>query len=144
MTIERPMFPPVDPTRRHLLTIAAGSATAALASPLNAASTLSAVPTAAPSMPSYPTDERLTAAANGLLATDEAIDQIHREHAATRDEGDADERADYQALLVKQDEHIATLITESATSAAGIQAKAAVLRFPPMMEWMKMHQQIAR
>ena len=28
MTIERPMFPPVDPTRRHLLTIAAGGAAA--------------------------------------------------------------------------------------------------------------------
>jgi hypothetical protein len=31
MTIERPMFPPVDPTRRHLLTIAAGGAVAAMA-----------------------------------------------------------------------------------------------------------------
>jgi hypothetical protein len=30
MTIERPMFPPVDPTRRRLLTIAAGSAVAAV------------------------------------------------------------------------------------------------------------------
>ena len=30
MTIERPMFPPVDPTRRHLLTVAAGSAVAAV------------------------------------------------------------------------------------------------------------------
>jgi hypothetical protein len=29
MTIERPMFPPVDPTRRHLLSIAAGGAVAA-------------------------------------------------------------------------------------------------------------------
>jgi hypothetical protein len=29
MTLERPMFPPVDPTRRHLLTIAAGGAIAA-------------------------------------------------------------------------------------------------------------------
>jgi hypothetical protein len=29
MTIERPMFPPVDTTRRHLLTIAAGGAVAA-------------------------------------------------------------------------------------------------------------------
>jgi hypothetical protein len=29
MTIERPMFPPVNPTRRHLLTIAAGGAVAA-------------------------------------------------------------------------------------------------------------------
>lgn len=26
MTLERPMFPPVDPTRRHLLTIAAAGA----------------------------------------------------------------------------------------------------------------------
>jgi hypothetical protein len=31
MTIERPMFPPVDPTRRHLLTIAAGGAVAVVA-----------------------------------------------------------------------------------------------------------------
>jgi hypothetical protein len=31
MTLERPMFPPVDPTRRHLLTVAAGGAVAALA-----------------------------------------------------------------------------------------------------------------
>jgi DNA-binding response OmpR family regulator len=29
MTIERPMFPPVDPTRRHLLAVAAGGAVAA-------------------------------------------------------------------------------------------------------------------
>jgi hypothetical protein len=29
MTIERPMFPPVDPTRRRLLTVAAGGAVAA-------------------------------------------------------------------------------------------------------------------
>jgi hypothetical protein len=31
MTIERPMFPPVGPTRRHLLTVAAGGAVAAMA-----------------------------------------------------------------------------------------------------------------
>jgi hypothetical protein len=30
MTLERPMFPPVDPTRRHLLTVAAGGAVAGL------------------------------------------------------------------------------------------------------------------
>src|SRR5258708_1632550 len=35
MTIERPMFPPVDPTRRHFLTVAAGGAVAA-AIPSNA------------------------------------------------------------------------------------------------------------
>jgi hypothetical protein len=29
MTLERPMFPPVDPTRRHLLTVVAGGAVAA-------------------------------------------------------------------------------------------------------------------
>jgi hypothetical protein len=29
MTIERPMFPPVDPTRRHFLTVAAGGTVAA-------------------------------------------------------------------------------------------------------------------
>lgn len=33
MTIERPMFPPVDPTRRRLLTIAAGGATALTLAP---------------------------------------------------------------------------------------------------------------
>jgi hypothetical protein len=29
MTLERPMFPPVDPTRRHFLSVAAGGAVAA-------------------------------------------------------------------------------------------------------------------
>jgi hypothetical protein len=33
MTLERPMFPPVNPTRRHLLTIAAGGAVALTAMP---------------------------------------------------------------------------------------------------------------
>ena len=33
MTIERPMFPPVDPTRRRLLTIAAAGATALTVAP---------------------------------------------------------------------------------------------------------------
>jgi len=32
MTLERPMFPPVDPTRRWLLSVAAGGAVAAAAS----------------------------------------------------------------------------------------------------------------
>jgi Rieske Fe-S protein len=31
MTIERPMFPPIDSTRRRLLTVAAGGAVAAMA-----------------------------------------------------------------------------------------------------------------
>jgi alkanesulfonate monooxygenase SsuD/methylene tetrahydromethanopterin reductase-like flavin-dependent oxidoreductase (luciferase family) len=37
MTIERPMFPPVDPTRRRLLTIAAAGATALTVAPARAA-----------------------------------------------------------------------------------------------------------
>jgi hypothetical protein len=36
MTIERPMFPPVDPTRRHFLSVAAGSAAALSLSPARA------------------------------------------------------------------------------------------------------------
>jgi hypothetical protein len=35
MTIERPMFPPVDPTRRRLLTVAAGGAVAATVEGIN-------------------------------------------------------------------------------------------------------------
>jgi len=42
MTIERPMFPPVDPTRRRLLTIAATGATALTLAPAAAAHTLDA------------------------------------------------------------------------------------------------------
>src|ERR1700739_483396 len=45
---------------------------------------LAAVPTVAPAMPSHPSDERLVAAAGGLLAIDEAIEQFHRDHAAAR------------------------------------------------------------
>src|SRR5258705_10183257 len=37
MTIERPMFPPIDPTRRRLLTIAAAGATALTVAPARAA-----------------------------------------------------------------------------------------------------------
>jgi hypothetical protein len=37
MTIERPMFPPVDPTRRHLLTVAAAASIAGLSPAIAAA-----------------------------------------------------------------------------------------------------------
>jgi hypothetical protein len=36
MTIERPMFPPVDPTRRRILSLTAGAAVATIASPATA------------------------------------------------------------------------------------------------------------
>jgi hypothetical protein len=56
---------------------------------------------------------------------------------------DADERADYLGLEAKRNEHIATLITVSASSMAGIQAKAGALRLKTMIEDHDQHQQIA-
>jgi hypothetical protein len=62
MTIERPIFPPVDPTRRRLLTVAAGGAVAAAMSP--------AVLSAAPADPIYAAIDRHRAES---LAYDKAI-----------------------------------------------------------------------
>jgi hypothetical protein len=102
-----------------------------------------AVPTTAPAMPADLSDQHLVNAANGLIAADEGVERIHREHAASGAKGDADQRADYQALVDARYEHIATLITVPAASAVGIQAKAMVLREPRMIEDWDQHQQIA-
>lgn len=47
MTLERPMFPPVDPTRRHLLTVVGGGAVAAAIPTAVVAGITAGIPTAA-------------------------------------------------------------------------------------------------
>jgi len=87
-----------------------------------------AVPTTAPAMPPHSSDCRLVAAAEGVFASEAAIDQIYREHHAAGADGDADERADCQALFDLQGQHTDTLITVPAASNAGFRAKASVVR----------------
>jgi hypothetical protein len=123
MTIERPMFPPVDPTRRRFLTVAAAGA-------------MSITAVSATALP-LEVDTELVHAARDLEATDQAIDSLHRKY------DDADSREDYRAIEDRRNENIATLVTIRAKSAAGIQAKAASLRLRAMIEDYTQHQQIA-
>jgi hypothetical protein len=98
-----------------------------------------AVPTTAPAMLSHPSDGRLVAAAEGLFASEAAIDQLYREHDATGADGEVDERADCRTLFAVQDQHIATLIAVPATSNAGLQAKASVVRAKFMVDGFRPH-----
>jgi hypothetical protein len=123
MTIERPMFPPVDPTRRRFLTVAAAGA-------------MSITAVSATALP-LEVDTELVHAARDLEATDQAIDSLHRKY------DDADSREDHRAIEDRRNENIATLVTIRAKSAAGIQAKAASLRLRAMIEDYTQHQQIA-
>jgi hypothetical protein len=97
-----------------------------------AISAAAAIPTAAPAMVPELSDENLVTAAQQVLALDDAIEQRHREHAAACErgeaEGDADEHPDYLAMVAAQKAYLDTLISEAATSPAGLQAKASVLR----------------
>ena len=130
------MFPPVDPTRRRLLRVAAGSSIASVG-----ALTVAAMPATAPDMlPSHPSDDRLVAAAEGLFASESAIDQLYRDHGDC--DVEVDERADCQALFAVQDKHIETLISVPATSTAGLRAKASVVRAHFMVGRLK-HQSLA-
>jgi hypothetical protein len=105
---------------------------------------VTAVPTAVPALPgNASTDELLVTASQGLLSVIDAIEQMHREHAASGAKGDADERRDYQDLLVVRENHITTLIEIPATSSVGLQAKAAVLRSDDVFADYAVHQDIA-
>jgi hypothetical protein len=83
-------------------------------------------------------NDRLVAAAAGLAAADRAIADMHK-----RFGDDADSRDDYIALREKLNDHIGTLVTVRASSAAGITAKAEALRLRRMIEDYSQHQQIA-
>jgi hypothetical protein len=123
MTIERPMFPPVDPTRRHFLSqaagVAAGSTVLALATipPAAAAS----APAALARWPEV--DGALMHASCDLTVVDLAITGLYSKYG-----DDADSREDYQAIEQQRDENIEILSTVRAKSWGGIWAKAAALR----------------
>lgn len=173
MTIDRPMFPPraesVDSftaqlatgqpktgkrpsesrrpaeglSRRNML-----GALAVLPVALPAAAAMpdpvfAATPTTAPAMPLDGFDPDLVDAAEGLMSAERWIDSLYEEHRRSGAEGEVDERADCRALFEQQNEHIATLITVSATSARGIGAKASVVRWAPLIGRYDAHQQIA-
>ncbi len=108
MTIERPMFPPVDPTRRRLLTVVAGGVVAA------------AIPTAI-----------LTAApaADPLFDLIEAHRKTHITHMAAL-ERRQDSRADWVATKPCHDEAdaFAALIAAPAITPQGLLAKLAYLQ----------------
>lgn len=107
---------------------------------------VAAVPTMAPAM-SEALDADLIAAVTGVLATVDAINEIHREHAAAEERGEvkgnADDRADYQALADQRDVYLERVIELRAVSAAGVRAKASVLKCREIMEWHEMHRDIA-
>jgi hypothetical protein len=123
MTIERPMFPPVDPTRRHLLTLAAGGAVAA------------AIPTVA-----------MTAAD----AIDPVFDliEIHRKahaahYAAIHELGRLEEAGDWDSGWITEqpcrDENNAfdELVAAAATTLPGLFAKIDhLLEFAEREAWM--------
>jgi hypothetical protein len=102
-----------------------------------------AIPTVAPAIPTDLSDDRLVEAAEGVFASEAAIDQLYREHNATGADGEVDERADCRALFAAQKQHIATLISVPAISAVGIRAKASVVRAKFMVERYNQHQPIA-
>ena len=128
MTIERPMFPPIAPTRRRFLSQAAGVA---------AGGTVLAL-AALPPASAGADDGALRLAFENLVATDAAIAGLYKTFG-----DDADSREDYAELEEKRDECIATLVDVPASSMAGIQAKAAALRLKLMIEDCDQHQQIA-
>jgi hypothetical protein len=94
---------------------------------VGAGSTVLSLATISPKGLADPSDERLVAAAEGLIASQAAIDQLYREHDYADGYGEVDERADCRALLAVQDQHVETLVTVPATSNAGLQAKASVV-----------------
>jgi hypothetical protein len=72
MTIERPMFPPVDPTRRRLLTVAAGGAVAAAIPTV----TLTAAPAADPIYAVIERHRKACAAHNEALDTHMDFEEV--------------------------------------------------------------------
>ena len=119
---------PAAPTRRHFLSTAVGVAAG------GAALALATIPPASAGAD----DGALRLAFENLVATDAAIAGLYKAFG-----DDADSREDYADLEEKRDECIATLIDVSASSMAGIQAKAAALRLKAMIEDYDRHQQIA-
>jgi hypothetical protein len=104
---------------------------------------VAALPVAAPAMPSTAADQSmldadLVQAALDMEAADKAIEDLHNKFG-----DDTDSRADYSALQRQRNDHIATLITVPALSAAGVQAKAGVLRLNRLIEDYEQHQQVA-
>jgi hypothetical protein len=121
-----PTNTPVVSTRRRFLTNAAGVAAGGTVLALATIPPTSAL--AASTDSADPSDERLVAAAEGLFAATAAIGQLCREYPdGFDDDGQVDERSDYQALCAVQDQHVETLVTVAATSNAGLQAKASVV-----------------
>jgi hypothetical protein len=89
---ERPMFPPVDPTRRHLLAVAAGGAVAA-AIP-------TATLTAAAALPADPIYEVIERHRKACAAHNEAID-THMDFEELGMEGE--KLAEYKRLVAETD-----------------------------------------
>lgn len=173
MTIERPMFPPraesVDSfpanpatgqpetgertsesrkpaeglSRRTMLGALAVLPVALPAAAAGPYPVFAATPTTAPAMLLEGSDQDLVDAAEGLMSAERSIDSLYEEHRRSGAEGEVDERADCLALFDRQAECIATLITVPAISGRGVQAKAAVVRWKPLIGRYDDHQQVA-
>jgi hypothetical protein len=139
MTIERPMFPPVDPTRRRFLTVAA-IASAVGAGTLAAAAMAPNVP-AAVTMPSLAVPAVLSDPAFALIADKRAADIAHGEAIDAQDEADgrygihSDEtsEADDRCLAACRAAH-AIDWKLAATLPTTLDGVAAVLRFANEIE----------
>jgi hypothetical protein len=130
MTIERPMFPPVDQTRRHFLSAAAGGAAALSLSPARAsAAGVTDLPDGMPD-PAF-----------ALIAEKRAADVAHCEAIDAQDEAERDDGVDsevaeeaFQRCCVAcgiVNEADWRLATTPPTTLAGV---AAVLRFANQIE----------
>jgi hypothetical protein len=124
MTIERPMFPPVDPTRRHLLTVAAGGAVAA------------AIPTYARANPGHAVDPAFALIAEKLAADVAHCEAIDAQDEAEESQGirsDAADEAFERCCIAGRavSEADWRLATTPPTTLAGV---AAVLRFANEIE----------
>ena len=128
MTIERPMFPPVDQARRHLLTVVAGGAVAAaIPEGIGHTYTLAAAPAVDPAF-ALIAEKRAADVAHceAIDAQDEAEDQ----HGDNSDEAfEAAENSETACLLVNEIDW--KLATTPPTTLAGV---AAVLRFANEIE----------
>src|SRR3981189_2583080 len=83
-------------------------------------------------------DADLVQAAHDLQAIDQTISDMFDKYG-----DDTDSRSDYRELELKRNDHIATRVIVPALSAAGVQAKATVLRLNRLIEDNEQHQQVA-
>lgn len=122
MTIERPMFPPVDPTRRRFLTVAAVGSMIGAGSLAAAATAPNDVPKAVTTPTHNTPDAELTAAVTEIATIDDTITAMHKKYG-----DDADSRDDYIDFADRRLDLLEMMGSTPSMSRVGIEAKAAAL-----------------